>query len=140
MEITFIIPGHITPWGRPRFTSKARTKQKGFFKDPKVGRYQADIQALARIAGLKKIAEGPVSIMIVARYKPPIRPENGRDCSPGAPYLNTPDVDNIEKVVLDALNRVAFTDDRQVSSIATVKIYGLEDSMTVKIYDRHLTL
>jgi len=138
MDLSFIIPGHVVPWGRARFSSKTRKIQKGFFKDPKVARFQDDIVTYARLAGLKKIPFGPVSITVIAIYRAPIRPSRGKSCELGDPYLNVPDIDNIGKVVLDALNHIAFEDDRQVSSFAAMKIYGHEDSMTVKISDRHI--
>lgn len=38
-----------------------------------------------------------------------------------------PDLDNIEKTILDALNNVAFDDDRQVVSLHAAKDYGNRD-------------
>lgn len=44
-----------------------------------------------------------------------------------------PDLDNIVKSILDGLNRVAYTDDRQVTSIIAVKRFGFEDNVEVSI-------
>ena len=44
-----------------------------------------------------------------------------------------PDCDNLVKVVLDALNGVAYNDDRQVIYVACRKKYAEEGSVLVKI-------
>lgn len=40
-----------------------------------------------------------------------------------------PDIDNILKVVLDALNRIAYEDDKQVVYVSCRKIYGNTEGM-----------
>ena len=37
-----------------------------------------------------------------------------------------PDIDNVVKVVCDALNKIAYKDDTQVVEIAACKLYGVE--------------
>ena len=44
-----------------------------------------------------------------------------------------PDIDNIAKVVLDALNKVAFKDDNLVSRISVEKLYSETPRIEVKI-------
>lgn len=44
-----------------------------------------------------------------------------------------PDCDNIEKVIMDALNGIAWHDDAQVVDIKTVKVYGEKPCVDVKI-------
>lgn len=44
-----------------------------------------------------------------------------------------PDIDNIGKIVMDALNGVAYEDDRQVVEMNVTKFYGTEDQMEVTI-------
>ncbi len=44
-----------------------------------------------------------------------------------------PDIDNIAKVVLDALNKIAFKDDNLVSRINVEKIYSEKPRIDVKI-------
>ena len=56
-----------------------------------------------------------------------------------APVLHTkkPDIDNLEKFVLDSLNKVMWKDDSQVFSVVKSKSYTLQDPRTeIKIeYD-----
>ena len=44
-----------------------------------------------------------------------------------------PDIDNIINIVLDALNKMAFRDDSQVTKIEVEKIYGPVEKIKVKI-------
>lgn len=46
-----------------------------------------------------------------------------------------PDIDNIAKVVLDALNKMVFKDDNQICKISVEKKYGKEEKLYIKIYD-----
>ena len=45
-----------------------------------------------------------------------------------------PDIDNIAKVILDALNDVAYHDDTQVVSLSMQKKYSREAKVEVEIY------
>ena len=42
----------------------------------------------------------------------------------GDPVVKRPDLDNLVKAVLDGLNGVAFTDDKQIAMISGRKLYG----------------
>lgn len=46
-----------------------------------------------------------------------------------------PDVDNIAKSILDALNGFVFKDDNQVSKISVEKRYALEEKIIVKVIE-----
>lgn len=54
---------------------------------------------------------------------------------PTAPehFLQVPDLDNIEKAILDALNKVAYTDDKQIIGKATMKVWGARDLIRVMV-------
>lgn len=45
-----------------------------------------------------------------------------------------PDMDNVEKLILDALNGIAFCDDKQVVEKHTVKIYAETPMIEVRIW------
>lgn len=47
--------------------------------------------------------------------------------------LTKPDIDNVAKVVCDALNGVAYDDDSQVVEIVATKIYGNVPKLVVNI-------
>ena len=42
-----------------------------------------------------------------------------------------PDIDNVTKVVLDALNKMAFKDDNQITKIEVQKLYGEEEKIVI---------
>lgn len=44
-----------------------------------------------------------------------------------------PDIDNIVKIVLDALNKMAFKDDNQITKLEVEKLYGPEEKIVVKV-------
>ena len=46
---------------------------------------------------------------------------------------NKPDIDNIVKIVLDSMNRIAFKDDNQITKLEVEKKYGIEDKIQIKI-------
>ena len=48
-------------------------------------------------------------------------------------YTKKPDCDNIGKVVLDALNKVAYDDDSQICKLSVEKFYGPEPMVKVKL-------
>ena len=51
------------------------------------------------------------------------------------PYDHKPDADNIAKSVLDGLNNVAWTDDKQVVSLKVRKFYAKEPRINIKIQE-----
>lgn len=63
---------------------------------------------------------GPVEVSIVAVFP---RPQKHRRKS-RARKTSKPDCDNIEKAVLDGLNKIAFKDDAQVSDLSCKKRIG----------------
>ena len=80
--------------------------------------------------------ESRVSVKIVAYFKIPKNTSkkstesmlNG-EISP----TKKPDIDNITKIVLDALNKMAFKDDNQITKIDVEKIYGETEKVYIKI-------
>lgn len=55
------------------------------------------------------------------------------DCKQG--YMHKPDVDNIAKAVLDALNGIVWLDDKQVVGLLALKAYGKEDKINIEILE-----
>ena len=49
------------------------------------------------------------------------------------PRLKKPDLDNLEKAILDALNGIAWHDDNQVYKIETEKLYAKEDRIVIEV-------
>lgn len=50
--------------------------------------------------------------------------------------MHKPDVDNVAKIILDGLNKVAYNDDNQITDIKIRKIYDTESYVKVKLIYR----
>ena len=80
--------------------------------------------------------EGRVSVSITAYF--PI-PKNTSKANTELMLKNEisptkkPDIDNIVKIVLDALNKIAFKDDNQITKLNVEKKYTEEEKIVVKI-------
>lgn len=55
----------------------------------------------------------------------------------GKPCLKRPDIDNIEKIYLDALNGWLYEDDKQVYRISATKIWDVEEYVLVKVLSQN---
>lgn len=93
--------------------------------------YRLLIAAAAREAGLTATGE-PLNVVIDAVFERPKSHMNKAGVKPDAPKLPRPDVDNIGKAVLDALQDV-MGDDSLVARLVVEKSYGTEARTTVRI-------
>ena len=131
--VSFIIPGAPTGKGRPRVTSigghaRTYTPEKTRSREGIVASLCMDaMQGRAALAG-------PVEVMIAIEAPIPASWSRvKRAAAAGKPCAVKPDLDNVVKLLLDAVNGIAFGDDRQVVSLAASKIYGHEPRTTVQI-------
>ena len=46
-----------------------------------------------------------------------------------------PDIDNVEKIILDALNGIAYDDDKQVVEEASSKLYSDVPRVEIEVYE-----
>ena len=102
------IPGK--PFGkqRPKF-SRNRTYTPQATIDA-----EANIKAIAQAAGVQPI-DGPIKMTIKAIYTPPKSWSKKKKLEAMGTWKATkPDRDNLEKLVADALNGIAYADDAQV--------------------------
>lgn len=71
-----------------------------------------------------KHLEGPIRARVIAYYKIPKSYTNKRvqAIREGVEYpCKTPDIDNCIKIILDSLNGIAYSDDKQVVEITAIK-------------------
>lgn len=131
----FKIPGKVQAKQRPRFNVKngrAYTPQQTvnyenyvkvcymdymnqFGWEPLKGPIKAEIEVFMQIpkSDSKKMKEAKIS----GKIRPQVKP----------------DVDNLCKTILDALNGLAYDDDKQVVECTVKKYYGEEPSVYVKL-------
>ena len=133
MIYEFEVPGKIVGKGRPRLNgytgavyTPTRTKDyedliKQYFllKYPRFssfeGRAKVEITAYFEIPKSTKKADK--ELMLDNMINP----------------TKKPDIDNIVKVILDAMNGIAFKDDTQITRLYVEKLYGEEEKINVKI-------
>ena len=133
MVYEFEVIGDIKGKARPRvntYTCKAYTPTNT--KD-----YEMLIKQYFKIKYPKYIPlENRVSVKIVAYFKIPknTSKKNAENMLKGSiSPTKKPDIDNIVKIILDALNKMAFKDDNQITKLEIEKIYGEEEKILVKV-------
>lgn len=121
---------------RPRFTKGGRA-----YTPAKTRRYEEAVREAAQLAaqaqGFIKHDKGtPLKASVTAWFPVPASwPKKKRAAAlSGALYPAVkPDADNIAKAVLDALNGIAFHDDKQVVSCTVSKRYTFRDDDTPRV-------
>lgn len=123
MEIAFSILGEPKGKGRPRFTRQGHTYTPQETKD-----YEKKVaEAYKQAAGDIFFTEGtPIKIEIRAFFKEPKKKLFDLP-------MKTPDTDNIAKIILDGLNNIAYTDDKQVVDLIITKRYTPTDTPSVEV-------
>jgi Holliday junction resolvase RusA-like endonuclease len=131
MAITFSVPGDPVPQPRPRVSTRGGFARAYVPSKHPVHQYRTQIAAAARDAGLTETGE-PLSVVIDAVFARPKSHLRKSGVKPDAPKLPRPDVDNLAKAVLDALQDVVG-DDTNVARLVVEKSYGTEARTTVRI-------
>jgi len=121
-RIEFFVPGE------PKGNARHRTTKGGHSYTPADTKSKRAEVAFAYLeaARSRKPHEGPVGLGIVAHFPPRASwPKWKRALldESSLPCTTKPDLDNIAKLVMDALNGVAFRDDSQVHTMAVSKLY-----------------
>lgn len=116
---------------------RARKGVHGFYTPKETRDFQEIVQWEAKAAGVREI-QGAVGLYITAIYKPPkswSKEETQMAIETPTFKITKPDFDNIEKMIADSLNGIAYHDDAQVCLSNFEKIYGEEDRIDVIIQD-----
>ena len=80
--------------------------------------------------------ENRVSVKIIAYFKmPKTTSKKDKDLILDGKLSPTkkPDIDNIVKIILDALNKMAFKDDNQITKLEVEKVYSEEEKIYIKV-------
>lgn len=137
-EVHFIIPGRPVGKGRPRFTKNGHC-----WTPDKTVAYEREIKlAYWEAYGRRHFsADKALAVEIVLYYVRPKSMTKAKRLMAQRGILRPvvkPDVDNVAKAILDALNGVAFADDRQIVQLSCEKWYDVTDencgfaSVTIK--------
>lgn len=112
----FIVPGKVEGKGRPRATTVNGYTR--LYTPGKTHAYEKRIALAYQKAG-GRLLDGELAITVrTYRKMPKAVPKRITE----QPDIFKPDADNVLKVVLDALNGVAYEDDKAVTSMAIIKM------------------
>jgi Holliday junction resolvase RusA-like endonuclease len=129
--VTFTIDGDPVPQPRPRVSTVGGFARAYVPKTHGIHAYRQAVAISAKVAGLANTGQ-PVSVVIDAVFARPKSHLNKSGVKATAPQLPRPDVDNIGKAVLDALQDV-MGDDTMVSRLVVEKSWGSEGRTTVRV-------
>lgn len=118
----FIVLGDPVPQPRPRVSSRGGFARAYVPAKHPVHAYRKQLEAAAREAGVTPSSD-PIAVTVVAFFARPKSHMTKRGVKATAPRLPRPDVDNIAKAVLDALQPV-IGDDTNVSTLIAMKAYN----------------
>lgn len=130
-QIVFAVKGEPVGKGRPRFTKNGHV-----YTPEKTASYEALVGYAYRNSAKGYKFTSPVRVTIKAFFKPPkSKSKKTVEGMLSGRILPTkkPDIDNIVKIILDGLNKVAWEDDTQVVDLMIVKRYSTEPVVAVLI-------
>ena len=123
------MPGNPRGKGRPRF-------YRGHAVTPKATReYERDFASLWK--GGEPTSD-PVRVIIKAYYPCDYKANKARKrlmLDNAIRPTKKPDIDNVTKIVLDALNGVAFVDDAQVIEVLASKYFSSEPRVEIRVQE-----
>lgn len=128
MVVRFQVKGKPKGKERPRLANGVVYTPKGTTD------YERDVQIeyLRQVGGYQ--LKGAIEADIEAFFEyPKAWSKKRREQEEGMYYQSKPDVDNIAKIILDALNKVAYKDDAAVSIVKVTKRYGEESKVIVQL-------
>lgn len=136
MQVIFTIPGEPKGKGRPRFARRGSYVQtytpdstaayeekvkRCYYQQCRSHNFGSDemlqVHILAKYPIAKSVSQKKRGMMLAHRLRPTVKP----------------DADNIIKIVCDALNGIAYGDDKQIVDAHFHKIYSTEPGVQVMI-------
>lgn len=127
--------------GDPRGKGRPRTSVRGGFArvytDAATRKYEASVRAVAvGVMAGRAPMDGALSVSLRFRLAPPksmTKRERASVLAGESAYLGRIDLDNAAKAVLDAMNAVAFHDDRQIVRLFLTKGAAEQAGVDVRI-------
>ena len=137
MQIHFQVEGDPKGKGRPRFSRVGNFTK--VYTDKQTLSYEAMIATFAKQAmGGSEPIKTPVAVFLYVRLPiPQSYPKKRKEaCLNGSEKpCKKPDIDNIAKTYLDAMNGVIFVDDTQVIHLHVKKVYAEKAGVDVMVME-----
>ena len=133
--ISFVVPGVPVGKGRPRFAKRGNFVST--YTPEKTASYENLVKVLAMQAmkGTQPLPY-PVRVVIDVAICPPAswsKKKRAQALNQLIQPTGKPDIDNVAKGILDAMNGVAYLDDKQVISLTIRKFYDESDQAFVTV-------
>ena len=122
----------IKPMAKQSFRT-TRTGNK--YLDASVIKYRKAIRnmAIAQMRNQKaEKIEGAVNMNIIFAFR---RPKSLSKKERTVPKTTKPDIDNLTKAILDALNGIAWNDDAQIAEISARKVWSKQNQIKIEIWE-----
>ncbi len=129
--------------GKPQGKQRAKVSTRGGFARAYTPEETVSYENLIRLSyatahndGETSFMDKPLTVEIIAHYAIPkafSKKKRGEALAGTVRPQTKPDIDNVVKVVCDALNGVAYRDDTQVIRINAEKRYGEEPKLEITI-------
>ena len=130
---SFVVPGDPVAQPRHKIATRGGFAKAYIPKDHPIHGYKQAVQLAARVAmGGRAPVDGPVLVTILFRFGRP--KSHSKAARIDDNHKQKPDLDNLTKAVLDALNGICWADDSQVCQIRASKAWRTE-SQTIVIID-----
>ncbi len=132
MSIQFVIHGNPISKGRPRFNKKGWAYTDKKTKDAEVN---------IMVAATKRMKESlpyECPLMLSIKFYMPIPKSYSNKIrlkieTNGRTHSKRPDLDNLIKLVLDALNGICWIDDSQIIMINAIKMYAADNEPRTEV-------
>jgi Holliday junction resolvase RusA-like endonuclease len=133
--VTYIVYGEPVGKGRPRFARRGNFVST--YSPQKTKTYEDEIRMMARAAmGASEPLDTPVTVAIYIRVGIPASysKQKRKDALSGVlKPTKKPDIDNIAKCFLDAMNEIVYLDDKQVVNLHLTKVYAETPAVEVMV-------
>jgi Holliday junction resolvase RusA-like endonuclease len=133
--LTYLVEGNPIGKGRPKFARRGNFVSA--YTPTKTRDYESVIKDAAQKAmGSNDLLETPVTVAIYITVPIPQSYSKKRSeaCLNGSEKpIKKPDIDNIAKCFLDAMNEIVYKDDTQVLTLHITKVYGTVGMVEVMV-------
>lgn len=131
-KTTFKVPGKPTGKGRPRVTKGGHV-----YTPAQTREYEEYVRSCAPQGIIRESQKDkPIAITIVATYPiPKSTTKKNKELMLNNNIRPTkkPDIDNIAKIIMDALNGLAYPDDSCIVELTACKLYGEDPGVQVTV-------
>lgn len=135
--IEFTVPGEPKGKGRPRFSRVGKFTKT--YTDAKTKMYEEKIASAARLQMYPhEPLETPLSISLHLHLGVPTSYSKKRReaCLTGEEWpMKKPDIDNVAKAFLDAMNGIVYKDDVQVIRLHVTKTYSILPGVHIIVHE-----